>query len=260
MTITDPAGSTTGLASGTALVAGGSGDLGSAICFALAREGFDVCVGYHGGRDKAEAVATRIADLGGSAEPVQLDLRSDEGAVEAIRTAAARRRSGLGAVVYAAGVPGREFSFVSKTPVSEWARTLDQDVVGFLRLASAAIPELRASQGSLIALTTFQAARVEVRGGLSSVPKAAIEAAVRAIAREEGRNGLRANAVRVGLTDSGTGATLAASSNLAELTRDIALRRLGKGDEVGNAVAFLASRQSSFITGAMLPVDGGHGL
>jgi NAD(P)-dependent dehydrogenase (short-subunit alcohol dehydrogenase family) len=93
------------------------------------------------------------------------------------------------------------------------------------------------------------------------VPKAALERLVEAMAREEARYGVRANAVRAGWINAGGGARYTNDAEfMAMKLADIPLRRLGAGWELGEAVAFLASPRASFITGVALTVDGGESL
>jgi len=96
------------------------------------------------------------------------------------------------------------------------------------------------------------------------VPKAGIEALSRAIAKEEGRFGIRANAVAPGIIDAGLGADFLQSLYTPEIwesqRKRIALRRFGHGKDIANAVAFLASGQAEYITGQTLIVDGGFSL
>jgi NAD(P)-dependent dehydrogenase (short-subunit alcohol dehydrogenase family) len=135
--------------------------------------------------------------------------------------------------------------------------------VGFFNVVSPGIPHLRASEGSLVAVTTAATSRYPVRDGLSAGPKGAVEALVRGIAAEEGRFGVRANCVGPGMLTDGMAARLMASGDLDEaalaVTRaNIPLRRFGTADDIAEAVCFLASDRANYITGQKLDIDGGY--
>src|SRR5690606_42055005 len=100
---------------------------------------------------------------------------------------------------------------------------------------------------------------------LSSAPKAAVEALVKAIAAEEGRSGVRANAVGVGILDDGMSRTLIERGEVRQRDMDharslVPLGRLGVADDVAGVVAFLASDRASYITGQWIDVDGGYSI
>ena len=120
------------------------------------------------------------------------------------------------------------------------------------------------AEGSIVAVTTAATARFPVRDGLSSAPKAAVEALVRALAVEEGRYGVRANCVGPGMLTDGMAQRLIESGELddraLEVTRgNIPLRRFGIAHDIAEAVCFLASSRAGFISGQKLDVDGGCG-
>jgi NAD(P)-dependent dehydrogenase (short-subunit alcohol dehydrogenase family) len=172
------------------------------------------------------------------------------------------RHGAIHTLVHAAGphVPQRHLSSVS---VDEFAHHVEVEVVGLFNVVAPVLGSLRATQGSLVAVTTAATARYPVRDGLSAAPKAAVEQLVRALAAEEGRYGVRANCVGPGMLSEGMAARLIASGDLGDdaleaATRAIALRRFGTARDVAEAVCFLASRRAGFISGQTLRVDGGY--
>ena len=145
------------------------------------------------------------------------------------------------------------------------AEQLAEDAAGFFNVVHPALPHLRTAEGSVVAVTTAATARYPVRDGLSSAPKAAVEALVRGAGRRGGP--LRRPRQRVGpgmLTD-GMAARLIASGDLSEealaiTRRNIPLRRFGTATDIAEAVCFLASDRAGFISGQKLDVDGGYSV
>ena len=125
-----------------------------------------------------------------------LDLGAPTVAADAARVVeeAAAVRGGIHTLVYAAG-PHVPMTHLSAVEPAAMAAQLAADAAGFFAVVAPALPHLRASEGSIVAVTTAATTRFPVRDGLSSAPKAAVEAMVRALAAEEGRYGVRVNAV-----------------------------------------------------------------
>lgn len=243
---------------GAALVAGGSGGLGVAICAAIAAKGCPVLVGYANRREAAEEVVAGIMSAGGSAQACHLDLL-DPASVSAAVEQAVAFAGGLAAAVYSAGFR-KTFDFISRVSDEDWERALTMDVRGFASLVRHTLPELRKSKGAVVSITTYQGGKLEVKGCLSSVPKAAVERATMVVAREEGRYGVRANAVRTGWIQAGSAAALLDGETHAQKLKDIPLGRVGAPAELGEVVAFLASQRASFVTGSVVTCDGGESL
>ncbi|WP_431313342.1 SDR family NAD(P)-dependent oxidoreductase [Streptomyces antnestii] len=126
-------------------------------------------------------------------------------------------------------------------------------------------PHLREHGGSLVHLGSAGDAWFPVHDGLSVLPKAANEALVRGIAKEEGQHGVRANSVLVGVIDAGMFRELKEQGVVDAEWEDraralVPMRRWGNQDDVGHAAVFLASEQAGYITGQQISVSGGFGV
>jgi NAD(P)-dependent dehydrogenase (short-subunit alcohol dehydrogenase family) len=242
-----------------ALVAGGSGGIGAATCAALGRDGYDVALTYRSDAAAAEAAAKLVRESGRRGSVHQLDL-TDAAATEAL----VRELAPLHAVVYAAG-PYIPMEYAGSIPPEVFAAQLAGDTAACFNLLRPAIAPLRDTGGCIVCVTTTAVRRYASRDLLSAAPKAAVEQVVRAIAAEEGRFGVRANCVGVGVIDTGIFHDLVETGDyddraLTAARKAIPLRRFGSAEEAAEAVAFLASPRAAYITGQTLCVDGGYSV
>ncbi len=259
----EPVRTTARFATGAAIVAGGSGGIGAEICRVLARAGTDVALTYHKNRDRAEAVAASVRAEGRRAEAVQVDLTDDQ-AVARFVADAATAFGGIHTAIYAAG-PYINMRHISRLEPALFRDTVSTDVFGCYHFLHAALPHLRQSRGVAAALATPAVRRYAIKDVLSAAPKAAIEAVIKGIAAEEGRFGIRANCIGVGVIEDGMYHALLATGDFddrfLQVTRDtVALRRLGSAREIADAVEFLVSDRATYITGQTLMVDGGFAM
>ena len=244
---------------GAALVFGGTGGLGSAICLRLAETFPSVFFTYRSRQAGAESLKKELAARS-AVEYAQVDLR-DPRAIQAAFDQAVALFGAVDAVVFASGVKIDQ-PFVSQITPDQWREVIECELMGFTYVVGSALPIFRKQgRGALVNVGTFATRWFPPGDALSAVPKAGTEMLCRAVAREEGRHGVRANTVAPGIIDAGLGAhmmqTLFSEEVWTQQRTRVPLRRFGQAEDVANAVAFLASDQSGYITGVTLVVDGG---
>ena len=247
---------------GAALVTGGSGGIGRAVVRLLAQRGSKVAFTWRSNEKEARRLADEVASYGVRVSTHQVDV-ADATGCERVVGEAADRHGGLHTVVHAAG-PHVPMLHLSRVEAETMARQVGEDAGGFFNVVRPALAHLRAAEGSIVAVTTAATSRFPVRDGLSSAPKAAVEALVRALAVEEGRYGVRAICVGPGMLTDGMAQRLIESGELDGRALDAAranipLRRFGIAHDVAEVVCFLASARAGFISGQKVDVDGGYG-
>jgi NAD(P)-dependent dehydrogenase (short-subunit alcohol dehydrogenase family) len=187
---------------------------------------------------------------------------SDAGTVQILVDELVAARGGLHTVVNAAGAPIAQ-PYISQADPETFRGVIEGDLAGFFNLVHACLPHLRSDGGgSVVAITSAGLKRFPPGDILSVAPKAGIEALVRGIAREEGRYGVRANCVALGVIEAGMFLKLR-EAELDETWQEAAkantpLRRFGTAEEVAEAAVFLASTRAGYITGQTLMLDGGY--
>jgi 3-oxoacyl-[acyl-carrier protein] reductase len=248
---------------GVALVVGGSGGIGSAIARRFATADVSVAITYRHRKEKADEVAGEIRGAGGTCSVHRVEL-GDLDSVKACLNQLVEEHERIHTVAHAAGTHIDQ-PYISQLTPEQWRNTMDWDVTGFFHVVHAALPHLRMSQGSIVFVSSAGLKRFPPGDVLSVAPKGAIEALMRGIAREEGRYGVRANNVAVGVVDAGMFPKLVERGELSQewieaAMRNTPLRRFGTPEEIADAAVFLASSRARYITGQTLFVDGGYTL
>lgn len=238
----------------TALVTGASRGIGRAIALALASKGFAVALNYAGSHDAAEAVKKEIEAAGGKAFTVQGDVSKSEDVDRVFKTVK-DEFGGLDVLVNNAGI--NRDALLIRMKESNWDDVIATDLKSdFLTTKAAAAMMMRKRKGSIINISSV----VGIMGNIGQANYAAAKAGVigltKACAKEMAARNIRVNAVAPGFIET------AMTDGIPEKIREgmissIPMGRMGQPEDVAKAVCFLASDDSSYITGQVLVVDGG---
>jgi len=248
-----------------ALVTGGSSGIGRACAVALAHRGARIAIAGRRAERLSETAAT-IAALNVSsgderrALPISLDLATEAGRARCVETAAGFL-GGIDILVNAAGI--LEGGTVETTSLEMWDRTMEINVRSLFHLTKLSMPYLAASKGAVVNLSSVAGPRAYPGVLAYCVSKAAVDQLTRCLSLEMAPKGVRVNAVNPGVvvTELHRAGGMSEPDYAAFLERCRAthpLGRVGTPEEVAEAVVFLVSPESGWITGVCLSVDGGR--
>ena len=242
-----------------ALVTGGSGDIGGAICRQLAADGLHVIVHAHGNRARAQEVVAGIAGAGGSAEAVAFDVADGEatrGAIGSLLDAGP-----IQVLVNNAGI--HDDAPLAGMSDAQWKRVIDVSLHGFFHVTQPLLlPMARTRWGRIVSVSSV-AAVLGNRGQVNyAAAKSALHGASKSLAREMGSRGITVNVVAPGpiKTANFHGVIPEGSPQIDRIIQSIPVKRLGQPDDVARAVLFFADRDAGFVTGQVLYVCGGTSI
>jgi len=242
----------TELAGKRALVTGGSRGIGAATALRLAQDGADVALTYEHARDKAEAVAGQIRALGRKAVVLQADS-ADPAALTAAVDKAAAELGGLDILVNNAGI--WHYGEVGSWSLDEIDKVIAVNVRAVIVASQAAAKHLP-DGGRIITTGSCLAERVTDPGiALYAMSKAALIGFTKGLARDLGARGITVNVVHPGSTD--TDMNPADGEHAEDQRLRMAIPRYGKAEDIAGLIAYLASEEGRFITGAGIAIDGG---
>ena len=245
---------------GYALVTGGTGGIGSAVCRLLAEQGSKVAFTYFQNEEASRELEATLSSFGEVPFSRSLDLRNVDEISSFVEFL--EGQGGIHTLVHTVG-PQVPQTHLSKISPALFKEHVELEINGFFNTVQAVLPFIRVSKGSIVAVTTAATDRYPIRDGLSASPKAAVEMLIRGLAAEEGKYGVRANAVGPGMLSDGMAEELIARGEYSQqdldiATRNIPLSRFGKASDIAEAVCFLASERANYISGQILNIDGGY--
>ncbi len=234
-----------------ALVTGGSGGIGAAICKRLAADGHHVIVHANRSRDKADTIVAEITAAGGSAEAVAFDI-TDRAATNAALEALSEAGT-IQILINNAGI--HDDAVFPGMRADQWNRVVDVSLNGFFNVTQPlTLPMIRTRWGRIITISSV-AAIAGNRGQVNyAAAKGALHAATKSLALEVASRGITVNAVAPGViaTDMIEG-----SFDKDSIKKIVPMQRAGQPEEVADLVAFLASPNAAYISGQIISINGG---
>lgn len=235
-----------------ALVTGAGRGIGSRVAVRLARDGFLVAINFARSKDGAEATLKEIEAAGGSGLLVPFDVRNAGETSDALGKLSEKYPVSI--LVNNAGIC-RDAAFPSMSE-AQWSDVISTSLSGFYNVTQPLVmPMVQRRYGRIVSLSSV-AGILGNRGQVNyAAAKAGLIGATKALALEVAKRGVTVNAVAPGLIDT----EMIQGAPLAELIKNIPMKRLGTADEVAAVVSFLCSSEAGYITGQTITVGGGLG-
>lgn len=234
-----------------ALVTGGSGGIGAAICRRLAADDCRVFIHAHRGIAAAQQLADEINAIGGHAQALAFDI-TDRSAVENA-LAPLLETQPIQILVNNAGI--HDDAVLPGMRAEQWHRVIEVSVHGFFNVTQPLLmPMIRSRWGRIINLSSIASLTGNAGQVNYSAAKGALNAATKSLAREVATRGITVNAVAPGIIDT----TMSeAAFDAAEIARLVPMKRAGTPAEVADLIGFLVSPQAGYITGQVISINGG---
>ena len=259
-----------GLSGKSVIVTGGSSNIGRAIVLQFAEEGANITIGDID-QEAAERVAALALQHGAAgAQAIRTDV-TDLGQVEAMRHAAADRYGAIDVLVNNVGWD--QLMFFTQTTPEFWDKIVRLNYIGMLNCCKTVLETMiPQNSGAIVSISSDAARQGEPREAVYGGIKAAINSVMKTLAKENGRYGIRCNAVCPGVTipdDDEVGRhsmwvnkdDMFTPEQLDRVARALPLRKVGRPQDIANAVVFLASaKRAGHITGQVLSVSGGYSM
>lgn len=234
-----------------ALVTGGSGALGSAICEQLAKDGFEVFIHTNNAMEAALILEQKIAAFGGIAKILRFDVTDGPATREVLERTAEEKPFQI--IVNCAGI--HDDAVFAGMNQLQWDRVIDVSLNGFFNVTQPLmLPMLRTRYGRIVNISSV-AAIAGNRGQVNyAAAKAALHGATKALAQEVASRGVTVNVVAPGIIES---PMIQGSFDTETIARIVPMRRVGTPQEVAALVGFLVGKDAGYITGQIISINGG---
>ncbi|MDO8412835.1 MAG: 3-oxoacyl-ACP reductase FabG [Gallionellaceae bacterium] len=233
-----------------ALVTGGSGSIGAAICRKLAADGYYVYVHAHSHLAQAEAVATEIVAAGGCASAISFDIGDAETTATALLAMLAD--GPLQILVNNAGI--HDDAVMPGMKAEQWTRVIDTTLNGFFHVTQPLLMPMISTRWGRIVNISSVAAITGNRGQTNyAAAKAGLHGATKSLALELASRGITVNAIAPGIISSAMSADVFSKEMIVDL---VPMKRAGKPEEVADLVGFIVSEKAAYISGQIISING----
>ena len=237
----------------TAFVTGGSRGIGKAIAIELGNN-FHVVVGYSNSEDKANDVAKDIISSGGSASTVRVDISNSESVDEAF-TSIEKDYTSVDVLINNAGVT--KDNILPRMKKDEWLEVIQTNLTGSFYTSQRAVkPMMKNKWGRIIFISSIVGLSGNQGQANYAASKAGLIGLSKSISKEMGSRNITSNVVAPGYIETDMTSFLD-EQNKENIIEQLSIKRIGKPEDISNIVSFLCSDESEYITGQVIPVDGG---